>query len=45
VHFAAVRRDGRRIARKRLYGKIGRRRVRQRSVDEALALLSLLSAD
>jgi nicotinamide-nucleotide amidase len=45
VHFAAASRDGRRIARKRLYGKIGRRRVRQRSVDQALALLSLLAAD
>jgi len=35
VHFAAASRDGRRIARKRLYGKIGRHRVRQRSVAEA----------
>ena len=43
VHFAAASRDGRRIARKRLYGKIGRRRVRLRSVIEALALLQLLS--
>jgi nicotinamide-nucleotide amidase len=43
VHFAAASRDGRRIARKRLYGKIGRRRVRQRSVIEALALLQLLA--
>ena len=45
VHFAAARRDGRRIARKRLYGKIGRHRVRQRSVAEALALLLELAAD
>jgi nicotinamide-nucleotide amidase len=45
VHFAAASRDGKRIARKRLYGNIGRRRVRQRSVDQALALLSLLAAD
>jgi nicotinamide-nucleotide amidase len=45
VHFAAASRDGRRIARKRLYGKIGRHRVRQRSVAEALALLSELAAD
>jgi nicotinamide-nucleotide amidase len=45
VHFAAASRDGRRIARKRLYGKIGRRRVRERSVAEALALLSELAAD
>ena len=43
VHFAAASRDGRRIARKRLYGAIGRRRVRLRSVAEALALLQLLS--
>ncbi len=43
VHFAAASRDGRRIARKRLYGKIGRRRVRLRSVAEALALLQLLA--
>ena len=45
VHFAAASRDGRRIARKQLYGKIGRHRVRQRSVAEALALLSELAAD
>ena len=43
VYFAAASRDGRRIARKRLYGKIGRRRVRLRSVAEALALLNLLA--
>jgi nicotinamide-nucleotide amidase len=43
VHFAAASRDGRRIARKRLYGKIGRRRVRLRSVAEALALLQQLA--
>jgi nicotinamide-nucleotide amidase len=43
VYFAAASRDGRRIARKRLYGDIGRRRVRLRSVAEALALLELLS--
>ena len=43
VHFAAASRDGRRIARKRLYGKIGRHRVRSRSVIEALALLQLLA--
>ena len=36
VHFAAASRDGRRLARSRLYGKIGRRRVRLRSVAEAL---------
>jgi nicotinamide-nucleotide amidase len=43
VHFAAASRDGRSIARKRLYGDIGRRQVRLRSVLEALALLQLLS--
>lgn len=43
VYFAAASRGGRRIARKRLYGKIGRRRVRLRSVIEALALLQLLA--
>jgi nicotinamide-nucleotide amidase len=43
VYFAAASRDGRRIARKRLYGAIGRRRVRLHSVAEALALLELLS--
>jgi nicotinamide-nucleotide amidase len=43
VYFAAASRDERRIARKRLYGDIGRRRVRLRSVLEALALLQLLS--
>jgi nicotinamide-nucleotide amidase len=43
VYFAAASRDGRRIARKRLYGNIGRRRVRLRSVAEALALLQQLA--
>src|SRR5580698_4965681 len=43
VHFAAARRGGLRIARKRLYGDIGRRRVRQRSVLEALEMLALLA--
>ena len=43
VHFAAASRDGRRLARRRLYGKIGRRRVRQRSVAEALQLLQSLA--
>jgi len=43
VYFAAAGRDGRRIARKRLYGKIGRRQVRQRSVAEALALVQRLA--
>jgi nicotinamide-nucleotide amidase len=43
VHFAAASRAGGRIARKRLYGDIGRGRVRLRSVIEALALLQLLA--
>jgi nicotinamide-nucleotide amidase len=43
VHFAAASRDGRRIAKSRRYGKIGRRRVRERSVAEALELLATLA--
>jgi len=43
VHFAAASRDGHRLARRRRYGKIGRRRVRERSVSEALMLLELLA--
>lgn len=43
VHFAAASRDGRRLARSRRYGKIGRRRVRERSVAEALVLLQALA--
>ena len=43
VHFAAVRRGGRRIVRQRLYGDIGRGRVRQRSVLDALEMLALLA--
>jgi nicotinamide-nucleotide amidase len=43
VYFAAASRDGRRIARSRRYGKIGRRRVRLRSVAEALELLEMLA--
>jgi nicotinamide-nucleotide amidase len=39
VHFGAASRDGRRLQRRRLFGKIGRRRVRERSVAEALAML------
>ena len=45
VHFAAASRDGRHLARSRRYGKIGRRRVRERSVAEALALLQALAED
>jgi len=43
VHFAAASRDGRSLQRRKLYGKIGRRRVRERSVLEALALLGQLA--
>src|ERR1700691_2687143 len=45
VYFAAASRDGRYIARTRRYGKIGRRRVRERSVAEALELLQLVAED
>ena len=45
VHFAAASRDGRRLERRRLFGKIGRRRVRLRSVAEALELLDMLAQD
>jgi nicotinamide-nucleotide amidase len=43
VYFAAAARDGRVIARSRRFGKIGRRRVRERSVAEALDLLEALA--
>ena len=43
VHFAAASRDGRRLQRRRLFDKIGRRRVRERSVAEALAMLLALA--
>ena len=43
VYFAAASRDDRRLAKSRRYGKIGRRRVRERSVAEALALLVALA--
>ncbi len=45
VYFAAADRDGRRLARRRRFGKIGRARVRLRSVIEALALLEMLAED
>jgi nicotinamide-nucleotide amidase len=44
VHFAAAARDGRRLHRARRYGKIGRRKVRLKSVVEALAMLELLAS-
>jgi nicotinamide-nucleotide amidase len=43
VHFAAASRDGRRLTLHRRFGKIGRRRVRERSVAEALTLLGLMA--
>jgi len=43
VHFAAASRAGRNLACKKLFGKIGRRRVRERSVAEALKLLQELA--
>jgi nicotinamide-nucleotide amidase len=43
VYFAAASRAGKRLERRRLFGMIGRRRVRERSVAEALALLELLA--
>jgi nicotinamide-nucleotide amidase len=43
VHFAAASRTGGRITRSRRFGKIGRRRVRERSVAVALELLQMLA--
>jgi nicotinamide-nucleotide amidase len=43
VHFAAASRNGKMIKRRCLFGNIGRRRVRERSVIEALALLARLA--
>jgi nicotinamide-nucleotide amidase len=43
VHFAAASRDGKMLARRRLFGNIGRERVRELSALEALALLSRLA--
>jgi nicotinamide-nucleotide amidase len=45
VHFAAASRDGRQLAVHRRFGKIGRRRVRERSVAHALTLLQALAED
>jgi nicotinamide-nucleotide amidase len=43
VYFAAASRDGRRLARARRFGKIGRARVRLRSVGQALDMLAALA--
>ena len=45
VYIAAASRDGRRLARSRRYGRIGRAGVRQRSAAEALHLLQSLAQD
>ena len=44
VHFYALARDGRKIRRERRYGRIGRAKVRMRSVAEAAAMLKLLAS-
>jgi nicotinamide-nucleotide amidase len=43
VHFAAARRGGRSVARKKLFGPAGRSHVRQLSVVEALKMLETLA--
>ena len=43
VHFAVAGRRGRSLARRKLFGAIGRGRVRQLSVMQALAMLELLA--
>ncbi|MGA7231857.1 MAG: CinA family protein [Xanthobacteraceae bacterium] len=43
VHFAAASRDGQMLARRLLFGNIGRERVRELSVLEALGLLARLA--
>jgi len=43
VYFAALSRNGTTLARRRLFGNIGRERVRELSALEALALLSRLA--
>jgi nicotinamide-nucleotide amidase len=45
VYFAAASREGRRLAKQRRFGKIGRTRVRLRSVAQALALLEQLAEE
>ena len=43
VYFAAARRGGKRLAQERLYGKIGRSRVRAHSVMQALEMIEALA--
>jgi nicotinamide-nucleotide amidase len=45
VYFAAMSRDGRCLARSRRFGKIGRARVRLRSVALALDMLAILAQE
>lgn len=45
VYFAAASSDGRRLESRRLFGKIGRRRVRERSVVQALELMQVLASE
>jgi nicotinamide-nucleotide amidase len=45
VYFAAARRGRKRLVRRRLFGEIGRDRVRAHSVAQALALLETLAKD
>jgi nicotinamide-nucleotide amidase len=45
VYFAAASREGRLLSQRRRYGKIGRTRVRLRSVAQALALLEQLAEE
>jgi nicotinamide-nucleotide amidase len=42
VHFAAVRRNGKMLAQRRMFGNVGRERVRELAALEALALLARL---
>ncbi len=43
VYFAAARRDGKRLVQRRLFGAIGRGRVRAHSVAQALSMLEILA--
>jgi nicotinamide-nucleotide amidase len=45
VYFAAARRGGKRIAQRRLYGNIGRSRVRAQSVVQALTMVEALAKE
>jgi nicotinamide-nucleotide amidase len=45
VYFAAVRRGGKRLEQRRLFGAIGRSRVRAHAVAQALSMLEALAKD